>query len=248
MKKEKQKEPTQMYKNFFGFKEKPFKIIPDSAHLFLSKSHEKALAHFKRVKSKLRINMVFSIIFAIVILTVGAVPILSQKPREKAPSIVVKTEIKSVNPESLPEKKVSVPDMTKKAVKMTSISVPKPQKKALALISTTEFKPSKPLSPPENEPTIQDLPQKETTTRKDVKKSEQNSEAERFASIPVKQAGESELELQAIAWSSDPKNRLVVINGHIVREGESVEEVFVDHISKNEVIFKNGREEWRQLF
>ena len=34
-----------MYKNFFGFKERPFKLVPDPAYLFLSKSHEVALAH-----------------------------------------------------------------------------------------------------------------------------------------------------------------------------------------------------------
>ncbi len=34
-----------MYKNFFGFKERPFKLVPDPAYLFLSKSHEEALAH-----------------------------------------------------------------------------------------------------------------------------------------------------------------------------------------------------------
>ena len=34
-----------MYNNFFGFKEKPFKLVPNPAYLFLSKSHEEALAH-----------------------------------------------------------------------------------------------------------------------------------------------------------------------------------------------------------
>jgi general secretion pathway protein A len=34
-----------MYKNFFGLKERPFKLVPNSAYLFLSKSHEEALAH-----------------------------------------------------------------------------------------------------------------------------------------------------------------------------------------------------------
>ena len=34
-----------MYKDFFGFKENPFKLVPDPAYLFLSKSHEEALAH-----------------------------------------------------------------------------------------------------------------------------------------------------------------------------------------------------------
>jgi general secretion pathway protein A len=34
-----------MYKNFFGFKERPFKLVPDPAFLYLSRSHEVALAH-----------------------------------------------------------------------------------------------------------------------------------------------------------------------------------------------------------
>ncbi|UCD89573.1 MAG: AAA family ATPase [Desulfobacterales bacterium] len=34
-----------MYKNFFGFKERPFKLVPDPAYLFLSRSHEVALAY-----------------------------------------------------------------------------------------------------------------------------------------------------------------------------------------------------------
>ena len=34
-----------MYNKFFGFKEKPFKLVPNPTYLFLSKSHEEALAH-----------------------------------------------------------------------------------------------------------------------------------------------------------------------------------------------------------
>ncbi len=34
-----------MYKNFFDFKERPFKLVPNPAYLFLSKCHEEALAH-----------------------------------------------------------------------------------------------------------------------------------------------------------------------------------------------------------
>ena len=34
-----------MYKNFFSFRERPFKLVPDPAYLFLSKSHEEVLAH-----------------------------------------------------------------------------------------------------------------------------------------------------------------------------------------------------------
>lgn len=34
-----------MYNNFFGFKERPFQLVPNPGYLFLSKSHEEANAH-----------------------------------------------------------------------------------------------------------------------------------------------------------------------------------------------------------
>lgn len=34
-----------MYENFFGFKERPFQLVPNPAYLFLSRSHEEAIAH-----------------------------------------------------------------------------------------------------------------------------------------------------------------------------------------------------------
>ena len=34
-----------MYNTFFGFKEKPFKLVPNPAYFYLSKSHEEAMAH-----------------------------------------------------------------------------------------------------------------------------------------------------------------------------------------------------------
>ena len=34
-----------MYNEFFGFKEKPFSLVPNPAYLFLSKTHEEAMAH-----------------------------------------------------------------------------------------------------------------------------------------------------------------------------------------------------------
>ena len=34
-----------MYKRFFGFREKPFNLVPDPAYLYMSRSHEEAMAH-----------------------------------------------------------------------------------------------------------------------------------------------------------------------------------------------------------
>ena len=36
---------TGMYNGFFGFKERPFQLVPNPAYFFLSKSHEEAMAH-----------------------------------------------------------------------------------------------------------------------------------------------------------------------------------------------------------
>jgi type II secretory pathway predicted ATPase ExeA len=40
-----------MYNEFFGFKDKPFKLVPDPEYLFLSKNHQKALNHFSKAVS-----------------------------------------------------------------------------------------------------------------------------------------------------------------------------------------------------
>ncbi|MCP5048912.1 MAG: AAA family ATPase [bacterium] len=36
-----------MYNNFFGFKERPFQLVPNPGYLYLSRSHEEAIAHLK---------------------------------------------------------------------------------------------------------------------------------------------------------------------------------------------------------
>lgn len=41
-----------MYNNFFGFKERPFKLVPNPAYLYLSKSHEEAFAHLSYAVSQ----------------------------------------------------------------------------------------------------------------------------------------------------------------------------------------------------
>jgi type II secretory pathway component PulC len=72
--------------------------------------------------------------------------------------------------------------------------------------------------------------------------------SEPFAELPVKQVGETGLELQAIAWSGDMSRRIAVINGSIVREGGSVEGVSIVRINPDDVIFKKGGETWKQVF
>ena len=210
----------------------------------LQKRRTKKAIH-QRVIGTWLFNKRFFIIFAVVILAVSGWLVLNRKPREEGQTLVAKTITKPIKSVDLLEKKASIPNMIQKE---RPISARKPRRKAPALFAKKEIKPPKPLSYTEKKASVPDMNQKETSTRKDVEKSEQNTKAERFESIPVKQANETRLELQAIAWSSDPESRIAVINSRIVREGGSVEGVFVTNIGKDEVIFRKGGEEWRQLF
>jgi hypothetical protein len=56
---------------------------------------------------------------------------------------------------------------------------------------------------------------------------------------------ESKLKVMAIAWADDPARRLAVVNGHIVKEGESVEGYSVTQIRKDDIIVNDGGRSWR---
>ncbi|MBW2582335.1 MAG: general secretion pathway protein GspB [Deltaproteobacteria bacterium] len=59
---------------------------------------------------------------------------------------------------------------------------------------------------------------------------------------------DSKLKLQALAWSSDAARRMAVINGRIVREGESVDGYQIDQIRREDVIVSDGRQSWSLEF
>ena len=59
---------------------------------------------------------------------------------------------------------------------------------------------------------------------------------------------DSKVKLQAIAWSKDAAQRLAVINGHIVREGESVDGYLINQIRKDDVVVNDGSTSWQLEF
>jgi Type II secretion system protein B len=59
---------------------------------------------------------------------------------------------------------------------------------------------------------------------------------------------DDKLKLQAIAWSKEAAQRIAVINGHVVREGESVEGFSVNQIRREDVIVNDGTESWQLEF
>jgi hypothetical protein len=153
-------------------------------------------------------------------------------------------------PARLPQKKVAMPDRVQ-----TELSSRKDEKKFEPIAKTEKTPPPSAQKSRENTAVLfnkktSPLKQarKETVAGKPSKKPEQNTSADRFASMPLKRSNQTQIEVQAIAWANDPKNRLAVINGLILRERESIDNVIVMHIGKDEVIFKKGGEEWKQMF
>lgn len=59
---------------------------------------------------------------------------------------------------------------------------------------------------------------------------------------------DSKLKLQALAWSADDARRMAVINGRIVREGESVDGYQIMQIRQEDVVVSDGGKSWRLEF
>jgi hypothetical protein len=59
---------------------------------------------------------------------------------------------------------------------------------------------------------------------------------------------DSKLKVMAIGWHGDATRRIAVINGHIVKEGESVDGYTITRIRKDDVIVNDGSRSWRVEF
>lgn len=63
-----------------------------------------------------------------------------------------------------------------------------------------------------------------------------------------KQGSGTKLKIQAIVWSSNPKDRMAVVNDQIIRIGGSVDGVVVTGIGADYILVKEGKEEWEVKF
>ena len=225
--------------------------------------HEQISDHWRLKKRNV-------IIFAGFVFAVGAGLILSQILYKKKPELITKKEDILHKSVRLPEKKVAIPDnktIPQKSVRSPEKKAAMPERVQKELSSRKGVKKFEPIAKAEKAapPSAQKSrgntaaffnkktsplkqARKKTAAGKGSEKPEQNTKADRFASMPVKRSNQTKIEVQAIAWSNDPKSRLAVINGLILRERESIDNVIVMHIGKDAIIFKKGREEWKQMF
>ena len=113
--------------------------------------------------------------------------------------------------------------------------------------------PAKPITLPKKEtrPTV--LTKKEPPATEPVKRSEASaikSQKQPIVKQPITadRFEEPRLKVEAIIWSNYVKSRFAVINGHIVKVGESVEGMSVEHIGRDYVAVRSGEKEWKLKF
>jgi len=185
------------------------------------------------VNKKQRYYKLFLILFSAIIIVSGSLYLLTRQTASKEKisqgSVVVVRKAIPARPKKEKVKIASVPDF-------------KPRKK--------RAKPSDRIKRKENLPGSRQV--KIPASRKAMKEKSYGDNRAKPKSarsaIPFKSTGNSGLKLQAIAWSSDSKKRIAVVNGRILREGSSIEGALIVRIDKNDVSFQKGGEQWRQKF
>lgn len=66
--------------------------------------------------------------------------------------------------------------------------------------------------------------------------------------LPVKSPDEAGLSIQALVWSAAPEDRLVVVNGSILKEGGAIEGASVTFIGEDYIIVKKDGARWKLEF
>ena len=185
------------------------------------------------VNKKQTYYKLFLILFSAIIIVSGSMFLLTRQTGSKG----------KISPASVSVVRKAIPPRPKKEkVKIASVPDLKPRKK--------RAKPSNRIKKNENLPGSRQV--KIPASRKVMKEKsyEDNRTKPKSArsAIPFKSTGGSGLKLQAIAWSSDSKKRIAVVNGRILREGSSIEGALIIRIDKNDVSFQKGDEKWKQKF
>lgn|GEM_PF-6396104 len=74
------------------------------------------------------------------------------------------------------------------------------------------------------------------------------SSTENHDDLPVKSQDDAGIAIQALVWSAAPENRLVVVNGNILKEGGSIEDATISTIGEDYIVVKKNGERWKLKF
>lgn len=92
-------------------------------------------------------------------------------------------------------------------------------------------------------PSKKSIAGKQTASSQPAAKAQKTNQAKTYAKL-----NDSKIKLQALAWSSDAAKRMAVINGRIVREGESMDGYQINQIRQEDVVVSDDRQSWSLEF
>jgi hypothetical protein len=92
-------------------------------------------------------------------------------------------------------------------------------------------------------PSEKSIAGKRTASRKPAAVTPKTGEEKTYAKL-----SDSQIKLQALAWSSNAAKRIAVINGRIIREGESMDGYQINQIRQEDVVVSDGRRSWSLEF
>ena len=92
-------------------------------------------------------------------------------------------------------------------------------------------------------PSKKSIAGKQTASSQPAAKAPKTRRAKTYARL-----NDSKIKLQALAWSSDAAKRMAVINGRIVREGESMDGYQINQIRQEDVVVSDDRQSWSLEF
>jgi hypothetical protein len=124
-----------------------------------------------------------------------------------------------------------------------SKTIPPVSGKRLQSGTTSNTSAPKQSSRPKLTPAKKSIAGKRTASRKPAAATPKSRKAKTYTKL-----NDSQIKLQALAWSSDAARRMAVINGRIVREGESMDGYQINQIRQEDVVVSDGTQSWSLEF
>ena len=170
------------------------------------------------------------------------------KKTESKPS--TRPAIKTVAPEQTSKKPSSIDRSAQTRMNVdeqASKSRPAASSRHPQSAAATDKPDPKPSARKKFTPSKKSIAGKRSASRKPAVAARKTTKARTKARTYAKLA-DAKIKLQALAWSSDATRRMAVINGRIVREGESMDGYQINQIRQDDVVVSDGRQSWRLEF
>lgn len=169
-----------------------------------------------------------------------------QAPKKSAPPGSARPPDKTVAPGQKTKQTRTINRSTPSRVKdegqstgsMPAVASQQPPNRAI------QNKPAPTTSPPEKyTPSKKSIAGKRSASSKPAAAAVRKTKPITYAKL-----ADSNIKLQALAWSKDAARRMAVINGRIVREGESMEGYQIKQIREEDVVVSDGKQSWQLEF